>query len=93
MLGHAVTFNAGNFAPGDPRGMVTYRWRFQKEGCVGSCTIVEGGRTVPDYSAAFAGPVVTHTWQTPGSYQVELTATDVIGHTAVTNMTVDVGAS
>ena len=33
LLGHAVTFNAGNFAPGDPRGMMTYRWRFQKEGC------------------------------------------------------------
>ncbi len=34
-------------------------------------------------SAAVAGPVVTRTWQTPGSYQVELTATDGVGHTAV----------
>ena len=92
LLGRAVTFNAGNFAPGDPRGMVTYRWRFQKEGCLASCTIVEGGRTVPDYSAAVAGPVVTRTWQTPGSYQVELTATDGVGHTAVKTLTVNVAS-
>ena len=36
--------------------------------------------------------MVTHTWQTPGSYQVELTATDGVGHTAVKTMTVNVSS-
>jgi hypothetical protein len=87
----AVTFSAGGLAPGEARGTITYRWRFQEGGCGGPCLNFVNEQPEPLYGAPVAGAEVTYTWQEAGTYRVELTATDVDGRQAVTTMDVTVG--
>jgi len=90
-VGQAVTFDAGRFAPGGARGEATYKWRFQQGGCGTPCVTYIDEQPVPVYGTTVAGPNVTHTWQEPGTYRVELIATDMDGRRAVTTMDVTVG--
>ncbi len=57
-------------------GEATYKWRFQQGGCGTPCVTYIDEQPEPVYGTTVAGPNVTHTWQEPGTYRVELTATD-----------------
>ena len=85
-------FFAEGFAPGGAMGTVTYSWRFQQEGCGVACLVVTDGVSGPAYLPAVVGENVTHVWKQPGTYHVELTATDSEGRTAVSTRTVQVKA-
>jgi hypothetical protein len=93
-----VTFNANTFAPGGATGAITYQWRFQVAGCgLISCvsTIVVSENppvfvTGPHYSDPVSGTTASYTWQTGGTYQVELKATDAHGVEATTTFPVKV---
>ena len=85
-----MTFDAGRFAPGGARGEATYTWRFQQGGCGTPCVTYINEQPEPVYGATVTGRNVTHTWQEPGTYRVELTATDGDGRSAVTTMDVTV---
>ena len=104
--GSPLTFEANGFAPAGATPPVTYRWRFQLEGCGGPCqTFPEnpaGGGIVagpggiqqgglPSYAEPVAGATVTHTWGASGEFAVELTATDAAALIGTTTFTVAVG--
>jgi hypothetical protein len=91
--GLAVTFAGGSFAPGGAQGMLTYRWRFQREGCAGitGCVTWYDGRQVPLYDPAVSGFTASRAWTEPGTYQVEVTVTDAMGRKAVKTIAMEVG--
>lgn len=89
---HTVQFASGGFAPAGAVGPMSYSWRFQKSGCGDPCQTIPPGGTqeVPDYTDPVTGPSADYTWQTSGTYHVQLTATDSQGKTAVTTLSVPV---
>src|SRR5262249_18531257 len=76
-----VTFNANDYAPGGVVLPVTYQWSFQKAGC---------GVVVCQSMDTASGATASYTWQTGGTYQVHLTATDAIGQQATNILQVKV---
>jgi hypothetical protein len=77
-VGSPVGLDAHDFAPGNGRGLLTYRWRFTR-------TWKWMGFTAP-----VTGHTASYSWSAPGTYDVELTVNDELGHQAVTTMQVDV---
>ena len=76
-----VSFNANNFTPGGARGEISYHWNFQQAGCgIVSCLNSDHG----------AGATPTYTWQTGGSYRVDLIADDNYRAHATTSFQVNV---
>jgi hypothetical protein len=85
--GSPVVFDAGGFAPGGAVQPVTYRWSFKDNNCAlvfGDCT--------PTELASFTDATFTYTWDTGGTYRVDLTATDAIGAQATTTLQVPVAS-
>ena len=88
----------GGTAPADG---VTYQWQFEEPNTYGEICIeipiVDGGimssdaANVPCWSAPESGAQVTQTWSTSGVFEVQLTATDSAGQTAVQTFSVSVG--
>ncbi|MBF4766822.1 PKD domain-containing protein [Nocardioides agariphilus] len=91
--GLIVKFTGGSFAPGGAQGTLTYKWRFQREGCAGitGCVTWYDGQQVPSYAPAVSGYTATKAWTNPGTYQVEVTVTDAMGRKAVKTLAVRVG--
>ncbi len=88
LSGAPVKFGPGLFQPADSEGMVTWDWRFQKAGCGFPCTTASG----PDYTEPVPSQDhPSYTWETAGTYAVELTAHDGLGRHAVTTFNVTVG--
>lgn len=87
--GTPVSFLSNGFVPGGATVLSpTYSWRFQDDSCAHPCGDL-GSR--PSYGPPVTGRGVTHTWQAPGTYSVELTVTGEHGEKAVTTMQVPVG--
>jgi hypothetical protein len=86
-----VTFQAKDFAPGGATAPITYTWQFQKAGCGIPCVRSDAGVPAPpSYTDPVSGDTATYTWQTSGTYQVSLTATDAKGLQANDTFTVAV---
>ena len=77
--GSPAVFDADSFRPGNSRGPLTYRWRFSRD-------------LWPSLTAPVYGHSASYTWSRAGTRHVELTVSDAVGHTAVTTLTVVVGA-
>jgi hypothetical protein len=84
----AVSYKANGFAPGGATGAVSYRWRFEASDCRMMCTILAVGGGTPYEAATVAGETVTHRWGHPGTFTVELTATDSEKRSATTTFEV-----
>jgi RTX calcium-binding nonapeptide repeat (4 copies) len=80
-----MTFAANGVTPADAEGAINYQWRFQTPGALAA---IGGG--IP-YNDPVVGEKVDHTWGLGGKFAVELTATDSVGHSAVTTFWVEVG--
>jgi hypothetical protein len=79
-----VVLDANGFAPGGAVAPVTYRWSFK----VANCNLYFD---IPCPEAASAtGATVTYTWDSGGTYQVDLTATDAQGAQATATLQVPV---
>ena len=88
-----VTFSANDFAPGNAVAPLTYKWRFQLAECGGRLPCVSRTEFGPAYSEPVAGESASYTWQTSGTFAVELTATDAQGKSATTTMSAVVGSA
>jgi hypothetical protein len=91
--GSPVTFKTNDYKPGSSTGAVHYAWRFQRAGCGIPCQTVDPTTLTsgPAYTDPVSGDTASYTWQTSGSYLVELTAIDAIGVQATDTFTVSVG--
>ena len=89
--GQALSFDANGFKPGLAQGAITYRWRFQMDGCGPAFDGCRDFGNAPLYGTPVAGASVTHAWAHSGQFSVELTATDSVGRTGTTTFSVTVG--
>jgi hypothetical protein len=88
-----VRFNANDYKPALASGPLHYSWRFQLAGCGLPCQTVDltTRTSSPAYTDPVTGDQATYTWQTSGSYLVQLTASDDNGNQAVDTFPVSVG--